>query len=343
MAEMVDTAELSSAVEQLRVPQGFLKQTFFGGTPVIFDTLEVELQKRDRRRRVSPLVLPTVEGQVVQSRAFNAERYQPAYIKDKRPLLPRNFMTRAFGESPTENMTPQARLDMAVDDEMLDQRNMWELRLELMCAQLITTGTVTLVGEKYPTTVIDFQRNALLRPAALASTFRWGDAGVKIKNYLSARSKVISDVGGVTPRDVVMGMDAWDVFSSDTDVQKVLDLRNNVQTPFDLTNQIGEGATFRGEIFGYRIWTYYGTYIDPIAGTQQELFPAKGCFIGSPDTIQGYIAFGAIQDVASFRAQPFFVKMYEEDDPSALMLLFQSAPLPLAGWQDGGSYQQVLA
>lgn len=342
MPDMIDTVELSSAVEQLRVPQGFLKQTFFGGTPAIFDTLEVELQRRDRRRRVSPLVLPTVEGQVVQSRAFNVDRYQPAYIKDKRPLLPRNFMTRAFGESPTEQMTPQARLDMAIDDEMLDQRNMWELRLELMCAQLITTGTVTLVGEKYPTTVIDFQRNAALRPAALLSGTQWGAAGVVIKNYLSARSKVISDVGGVSPRDVVMGLDAWDVFSSDATVRSVLDIRNAVQTPFDLGAQIGEGATYRGEIFGYRIWTYYGTYIDPITNTQQELFPAKGCFIGSPDTIQGYIAFGAIQDVAALRAQPFFVKMFEEEDPSALMLLFQSAPLPLAGWQDGGSYQQVL-
>lgn len=342
MADMIDTAELSSAVEQLRVPQGFFKQTYFGGTPVLFDTLEVELQKRDRRRRVSPLVLPTVEGQVVASRAFNVERYQPAYIKDKRPLLPRNFMTRAFGESPTEMVTPQSRLDAAVDDEMLDQRNMWELRIELMCAQLMTTGTVTLAGEKYPTTVIDFQRNALLKPAALTATNRWGDAGVKIKNYLSSRSKVLSDTGGVTPRDVVMGMDAWDVFSSDADVLKVLDLRNNVQSPFDITAQIGEGATFRGEIFGYRIWTYYGTYIDPITNTQQELMPAKGCLIGSPDTVQGYVAFGAIQDVAALRAQPFFVKMFEEEDPSALMLLFQSAPLPLMGWMDGASYQQVL-
>ena len=290
MAEMVDTAELSSAVEQLRVPQGFFKQTFFGGSPVLFDTLEVELQRRDRRRRVSPLVLPTVEGQVVASRAFNVERYQPAYIKDKRPLLPRNFMTRAFGESPTETVTPQSRLDAAVDDEMLDQRNMWELRIELMCAQLLTTGTVTLVGEKYPTTVIDFQRNALLKPAALGATFRWNDSGVSIKNNLSARSKVLSDVGGVTPRDVVMGMDAWDVFSSNADVLKVLDLRNNVQTPFNIESQIGEGATYRGEIFGYRIWTYYGTYIDPITNTQQELMPAKGVLMGSTDTVQGYIA-----------------------------------------------------
>jgi hypothetical protein len=342
MPEMVDTVELSSAVEQLRPPQGFLKQTYFGGTPILFDTLEVELQKRDRRRRVSPLVLPTVEGQVVQSRAFAAERYKPAYIKDKRHLQPRNFTTRAFGEAPTANLSAADRLQIAIDDEMLDQRNMWELRLELMCAQLMTTGTITLTGEKYPTTVIDFQRNALLRPSALIAGTQWGAAGVSIRGYLSTRSKVLSDVGGVSPKDVVMGLDAWEVFSADTTVRAVLDIRNAVQSPFDIGAQIGEGATYRGEIFGYRIWTYYGTFIDPITNAQQEIMPAKGCIIGSPDTVQGYVAFGAIEDVATMRAQPFFVKMYEEDDPSALMLLFQSAPMPLAGWIDGASFQQVL-
>jgi hypothetical protein len=342
MSDMIDTAELSLAVEQLNPPQGFFKQTYFNGTPVLHNTLEVELQKRDRKRRVSPLVIPTAEGQVVASRAFNAERYQPAYIKDVRLLTPRNSMTRMFGEAPTENMSPADRLQRMIDDEMADQRDMWELRIEVMCAQILTTGTVTLVGEKYPTTVIDFQRASALKPAALGSGSRWGDAGVKIKNYLSARSKVLSSTGRVAPKDVVLGTDAWDVFSSDADVQKILDLRNVVQTPFDLGAQIGEGAVFRGEIFGYRIWTYYGTYIDPVTNTEQDLMPPKGCLIASPDTVQGFLAFGAIQDVDVMRAQPFFVDVWTEKNPSGRLIMLQSAPLPLMGWQDGATYQQVL-
>ena len=47
--------------------------------------------------------------------------------------------------------------------------------------------------------------------------------------------------------------------------------------------------------------------------------------------VDGVRAFGAIMDrKAGWRATPFFPKMFEQEDPSAVYLMTQSAPLMIA-------------
>jgi hypothetical protein len=51
-------------------------------------------------------------------------------------------------------------------------------RLEVMASEALRTGKVTVTGEQYPTTVVDYGRDAGLT-VVLTGANRWGQAGIK--------------------------------------------------------------------------------------------------------------------------------------------------------------------
>ena len=77
---------------------------------------------------------------------------------------------------------------------------------------------------------------------------------------------------------------------------------------------------------GIEIWTYNDVYEDN-TGALVSFMGTDDVVLTSP-AVQGVRAFGAIMDrKANWAATPIFPKMYEQEDPSGLFLLTQSAPL----------------
>jgi len=63
------------------------------------------------------------------------------------------------------------------------------------------------------------------------------------------------------------------------------------------------------------------------AGSQVKYLPAKSAVLTAPG-IDAVMAFGAIVDAdANLQASPVFMKMWKENDPSAMFIMSQSAPL----------------
>lgn len=323
MADLFSTNVMMGVVNSLLAPPQFLLDRFFPSEQ--YDQSdEIHFDLIDKTRRLAPFVSPVVAGKIVQGQGMTTKTFKPAYIKDKRPFDANRPFKRSAGERIGGSLTPADRLRIILGNELMDQVDMVNRRLEIMAAESLRTGMVTVTGDLYPTQVVDFLRNAALT-VTLTGANRWGQASIKPLDLLQDWAQLVLQKSGAMPRDVVMSLDVWKVFRDDAQVQKRLDqFRGNSTMVQDA--QVEEGGIFMGVIDGFNVFVYSGWYIDD-NNTEQPILPAGTVLMGGAQ-IQGVRAFGAIRDEeAGFQAVPYYPKSWVEKDPSVRYLLMQSAPL----------------
>lgn len=324
--DVFSTGVLAGVVEQIVPNYGYMTRTFFPGEQ-ISNATTVYLDVRKRSRRISPFVSPYVQGQIVEKQGFHTMMIEPAYIKDKRVFDPNTPFTRTYGEPLIGNMSPQARLDSLVRSESEDQIDMLNRRLEVMAAEAVVRGKLTIVGELYPEQELDFQRDATLT-VTLSGAGEWGDTGVKPLTMLRAWAQIVFTKSGVRPRRVTMTQDAFSLFAQSAEVVAIMERFRASNTLNEVTETVqsddGYGA---GSIGGFDIYVYGGTYIDPITNTEAEMVPPYTVILGD-GRVRGYKAFGAIRDEkAGLQARKYFPKSWIEEDPPVRYIMLQSAPI----------------
>jgi Phage major capsid protein E len=220
--DIFSTDALNAVVQDLRMPQTGLASAYFGNA-MQDDTEEIHFDVDNKPRRIAPFVSPLVAGQVVQSRGYSTKTFKPAYIKDKRVFTPQRALRRAMGERiGGGGMSPEERMNMLVVQDMQDQLEMIERRMEWMACQALYGGSVTVAGDQYPSVVVDFGR-AAGHSVTLAGAARWGQAGIKPLDDLQTWSDTMVQNTGVALTEVTMTVDAWKIFRADADVKTRLD------------------------------------------------------------------------------------------------------------------------
>ena len=319
-----DTTVLNKVVAELRAPAPFLLNSFFQ-TFQTEQSEEIHFDVDSGRRRLAPFVSPVVAGQVVQSQGYTTKSFKPAYIKDKRVFDANRPFKRAIGERIGGQLTPDQRLQLALAGDLSDQIGMLTRRQEVMAAEVLRTGKITVEGDLYPRVVVDFGRHADLTPSALTSTARWGQSAAKPLENLQDWSLAVTKHSGATASTVIMDAKSYAAFSADPAVKELLD-RFRGQDALNPT-VLGEGGRFMGSLGNFDIWVYAGWYEHPTTGALTPYLPDGTVIITSPD-LEGVRAYGAIKDeTAGFQALPFFSKSWIEQDPAVRYLLLQSAPL----------------
>lgn len=324
--DLFSTNTMLGIVEDLKVPGNSLLQTFFPRV-ITEESEEIHFDVDDARRRVAPFVSPLLPGKVVQGRGQVAKTFTPAYVKDKRVFDATRPLKRAMGETVGGGaLTPAERVQLLLAQELQDQLNMLRRRLELMALETLSTGKVTVSGDGYPTTVVNFGRDSSLSPSALSGTSRWGQSAQAPLTNLRTWATAAQKKSGVYPRRVILDPDTLEAFLSDTAVKAELDQRyvTNASMAPDQSDQ--EGLAYIGRVRGFEIYTYSGWYVDPADDTEKTLL-ASGRVILTSTLVEGIQAFGAIKDHDSLAAVPYFPKSWTEQDPSVRFLLLQSAPL----------------
>ena len=327
MPDTYTTDTLIGVVQGLMTPPSALLDRYFRELSQD-ESEEIHFDVIDQKRRIAPFVSPLVEGKIVEALGHSTKTFKPAYVKDKRVFDPSQPLKRAIGEQiGGGQLTAQQRRDLYLAMQLQDQTAMLTRRLEVMASEAIRTGKVTVVGDNYPSVVVDFGRDASLTGTALASTARWGQSAADPGKNLRAWAKTTRQLSGSHPNDVIMGDDAFEAFIADPKVKDELDNRNVIGSQLTVAQQQMEGLTFQGVFRGFNIFTYSGWYVDPATGTETEIWPADIVAMVS-QAIEGVRAFGAIRDgKAGFRAMPYFPKIWEQDDPAVEFLMLQSAPL----------------
>lgn len=327
--DIFDSRVLARVVENLPTPPAFLLNTFFGQEERS-QAEHIDFDVDNGRRRIAPFVSPLVAGQVVEGQGYQTKTFKPAYIKDKRVFDANKGFRRTVGEQIGGNLTPEQRVQAHVARDMSDQVNMMTRRLELMAAEALTTGKITVEGDNYPTTVVDFGRNADLT-RVLTSGNKWGEAGVKPIEDLENWSEEVFLASGTAPTDVVMTTPAWRALKADAGFEKAVDTNvaalNEARTRVGATIIANSGARLVGVLGDLRLWVYSDYYVDPADNTEKAMISGAKVILTSQG-LEGVRHFGAIRDEeAGFQPLPYFPKSWVEKDPAVRYLLMQSAPL----------------
>jgi hypothetical protein len=324
-----DTNALVQVVQNLKVSQTFLLNNFFPNI-VASDTEYVSIDVDIGKRRMAPFVSPLVEGKLVESRRFQTNTFKPAYIKDKRAPDLRKPIRRMIGERiGGGELTGAERMAANVQFEMEDQIDVLNRRLEWMAAQALLTGTVTITGDGFPSTLVDFGRDAALT-VALTGTAMWDNAANTknpTDNIEEWQNLILKKSGGVCT-DIVFTVTPWNKFLSDDKVRQAIWYPGNGQgNTINIGSEIQRGAIFKGMWGQYRLWVYNDWYVDDATGQEKPMIP-DGALVMTGSDLQGTQAFGSILDPKfNYGALPYAPKMWAQDDPAQLFLMMQSAPI----------------
>lgn len=323
--DIFSTNTLAAIVSDLRSPaQGFAAAHF--STVSQDASEEIHFDIENKPRRMAPFVSPLVAGKIVKSRGFQTSTFKPAYIKDKRIFSPNRALKRVMGEKiGGSDYSPAERMQILLVNDLQDQLGMLEMRLEWMAAKALMDGAVTIAAENYPTTVVDFGRDAGQTIIKTAGN-KWSDTGINPLDDLQNWSDIMVKNTGVAMTEVTMDVATWIVFRKNAEVKTRLDrFRGNSSLTQDAHQK--EGRVFQGMVDQFAIYTYSGWAVDPETGVENAIMPA-GTVVGTAGAfVEGVRHFGAILDVDALQATPYFTKSWTEEDPSARFLLMQSSPL----------------
>lgn len=327
-----ETWELDAMVAQIERPEPWLLRTFFKRAK-FFETKQIEFDIIDRGRRLAPFVAPTVAGKPMIREGHRTRTLTPAYIKPTALIQPTQSFTRLPGEGYGGTLSPKARFDAIVNEHLDNHEQMIDNRLEWMAAQALVTGGIVISGESYPTTAVDFGRDASLT-VALVGGAKWDQAtSDPIADIETAALKVRKLSKGGIVTDLVMDGGAWNLFRKNAKVTDLIDLRyardDGGRTHLDggprtTLNEAVLVATIQGRI---RVWVYDSYYQDD-AGADQPYIPANTVIGIASNALEGTQYFGAIIDLdADIAARRSFTKSKVLFNPSGLELVTQSGPL----------------
>jgi hypothetical protein len=341
--DIYSSVELTDVIDTRFKPSTFLTNYFFPEVRT-FDTAAIVFDRIKGARRLAPFVSPTVQGRPVRRNGMTTDTFTPAYIKPKMALVPGLSMVRRPGEPIGGNLSPTARRDLQIEDDLMLQVEMINNRLEWMAAQALTFGYVDVSGDDYPIVRVDFQRNAL-NQVVLAGVNLWSAVATAtpMANLRSWSATVANNQGG-SVTDVVLGSNGFGNMAATNEFK---DLYKNFQPmggalPSILPNvQDNDQKIYHGQFGQFRLWTYNATYTDEAGATQFYVQPNDVLLIARQG-IQGVQAFGAIQDHDSMQPAVYFPKMWKENDPSTVMTMVQSAPLMVPRNVDGTFRATVL-
>lgn len=327
------THEMLGVIRHLPKPSTFWLNLAFK-QQINFQSQYIDFDKISRGRRLAPFVAPTVAGKPMKSEGSTVTRFSPAYVKPLTPVDPERLIKRMAGEPYTGNMSLMARRNAIVGDILSEHRDMIIRRWELMAAQAVINGSVTVSGEDYPTQNVDFGRDAG-NTVVLAGVNLWTDtANSNPHKDLETWSLSMARNGGYPATDWIMGVDAWEAFVNHPNTEKRLntDVRNSSQIMLDLgINQAdpnGAIIQLKGTLgSGIRVWVYSDIYEDD-AGNPVEIMSPDLVVGINPTGVEGVRCFGAIMDAdAGYQSLDIFPKNYKTDNPSVENILCQSAPL----------------
>lgn len=324
MSDIYSTQFLGKAVEALIRAQAALLDMFF---PVIqvSDSEEIKFDTKDGKRRLAPFVSPVVAGKIVAGLGKKTNTFTPAYVKDKRVLQPKGALKRLAGEKIGGTLAPAQRRLLILKDEMTDQTDMLTRRQEVMAAEILLSGKVTVEGEGFDTQVVDFGRDDALT-LTLGTGLKWGDTGVSPLSDAEDWTETMLELSGAVATDFVFDTKAWALYRKDPTFKDSIDKTLGAPDSVTIASMAKLGMSYKGAIDNVWHWVYSDWYEDN-EGVSHKIIPDYTVIVGSRN-MEGVRHFGAILDEeAGIQAKEHFTKSWVEKDPSLRILLMQSAPL----------------
>lgn len=304
---------------------------------------EIAFSKITGQRRIAPFMIPNAPGKPIYRREGETiQSFKPAYTKPKDAVRPSEMIQLQPGEIARRVglMTPEARYNAEVVKIVQFHRGAIQRLWDYMAAKVLLDGSLTIpyYGDNGIVTnrvTLDFGR-AAGHTITLGGGARWGDMGVSIFGNIQTWIDTMAnaDFGG-SATDLILGSSAAAPFLADDEITEKMKndyinvtgvdisrglIRTDPMNPFTYLGTLGTGL---------RVWRYAGpgSKFQNDDGTYTNIMDPRDALLISPQ-VDGIQAFGAILDgAASLQVYDIFVKMWDQEDPSARFIMSQSAPL----------------
>ena len=311
----------------MRPNPSFFFDSYFN-QEVLHESHEVAIDIMEDKPRMTPYVHPMKEGKIVESLGYRTKSVAPAYLKDKRVHNPLKALRRVAGEPLTGSMSNDQRRQMNLMWDMNDQMNMLARRQEVMAVEVCLTGKIRIKGDGFDS-LVDFERDSSLT-VELSQADCWANDDVDLVEQFENYSNTVFDksLSGAIVTDIIMDRKAWNLFRKHKKIIDLLEIRRGGESNIELGPRSHlEGIQYNGSFGDYNLWVYKGSYIDPLTNEAKNYLPDYTALFMSK-SLDGVRHYGAILDEASnLGAQRYFSKSWTEEDPSARLLMHQSAPL----------------
>lgn len=205
---ILDTVDLLPVVETIKPQTYFFRDRFF---PRVFqsDKQAIAFEELPTEQRPAPFVLPTAQGRIMKLKGRTSKAFTPAYVKPKFEVDPNMniVLQRGPGEAIGGSASLGERFNRAVAYTMQLGMDMCDRREEIMCAQAVINGAITVVGEDYPAVTVDFGRSSSLTQV-LTGTARWGQSASAPLTNIGALRNAAFGLSSRPIGDVIMGLDS---------------------------------------------------------------------------------------------------------------------------------------
>ena len=225
-----ETHNLLMAVEQLTPPTTFLRDRYFPTNDAtdVFSTNDVLVEYKDGSKRVAPFVAPRKGGVTILRSGYEVQRFEPPFVAPRRMLTIDDLNKRGFGEALLSQLTPEIRQRTLILKDAQELSDMISRREEVMAAEVMQTNACVMkhiaddadvADEKY----IQFytgDNDAVYTPSA-----NWAKDYTGIGADLAAMARLLTK-RGLPASELVVGADAADAILGNTEIQKLLDIKN---------------------------------------------------------------------------------------------------------------------
>ncbi len=301
MANLIDLNETTSMLEAINTtprPKSFLRDKLFGGRSRNITASNVTVDYINGLQVPAPFVSPKVGYRHVERPDMVTRTWSFPLIAPLDSFTEDMAFQRMAGEVIGGGMSPEERdrrdrvTRLAEIDALITRRE------EIMIAELVTTGIITISGDGVSDTFTPGWDSANLDIDVSGGAADWDTGGSKnpTKDLMTWKS-TIARLSGIVPDTCVMPLTTATFFLNDTKVQALLDKQNiNIG---NINVQDIDGGYYLGNIVGLNIYVYDEQYVNEsatavplLAADTLVIFPSAG------RVPQQTILYGAYHDVS---------------------------------------------
>lgn len=270
------TKVMLTGYQARRRPTMFLTGMFQAPAENYHNSEEVEIDIMRSGEDISIAIVDLSTGARLNSEDdFTNKSFKPPIHKEKGAIPANKLISREFGANPFASVDFQANAIARGTRLVTKMGDKIARAMEQQSAQVLTTGTVTLIDETGAAVyTINYAPKVTHFPTA--GTAWTSTSSTKLKDIEDLANVIRSD-GLEDPDMLVMGERAYELFVADADVQVKLDLRRAETGRLVSMELMGNGGIYRGTVeignYKYDIYTYGGRYKHPQTGVSTKFIP----------------------------------------------------------------------
>lgn len=315
--------------------RSFLRDRYFSHKET-FNTQSVDIDiKGPGKRKLAPFVSPRIGGTLDLRSGYKTTTYKPAFIAPYRVCTAEDALQRLPGEQLYSGRSPADRAAQILAQDLNEMDKEITRTEEVMCAQALTTGKITIKGEGVDDQ-IDFWGDlaAADKPQSTVSTL-WTASGADPLKDLRGVCRTIAQKSGLTPVEMIAGATAVDALIDKLKGDTTAFNSRRIDLGQINPRELEDGVQYIGALRlpNLDVFTYDETYYDEATSTNKALIPADSVLIAcrGAKTTRAYGVVDIVNDkentVQFVEGDRVPASWVQRSNPAGRIVQLKSAPL----------------